>query len=100
SQLIFSIVDPNSIPSQGMVQSLSLVDHAVTSLLTGESSDPAIFVSDNRILFFNRSFDSQNFRIIEPKGKKTEISEQRIFHSSKVGDPHDVVVIPGQNLML
>ena len=100
SSLVFSGIDPLAAPWQASIFRLDLATSKVEKLLSGESSDPAIYPSGGEILFFNRSFDSQNFRrLATSEGSKVSVSSQLRFAGGELGDPHDALYL-GHNQVL
>lgn len=103
SHLIFATVNPSASPWSSAVYQLSLSSQDVKSInLSGESSDPALFPNGGQVLFFNRSSGSENFRRIgfESGAALAGATDQQKFPGGAVGDPHDVLMIPGGQMLL
>jgi hypothetical protein len=101
THLLFSGIDPLAAPWQASIYQLDLVSHATERLLTGESGDPMLFQSGGEILFFNRYFDSQNFRrLTTSDGTHLTISSQQKFAGGEIGDPHDALYLGDNRVLL
>jgi hypothetical protein len=66
-------------------------------MLSGESGDVGLFATDDRLLLFNRSFESQNYRVLQDD---VRFSDQQQFAGGQIGDPHDVLDLGGDKLLL
>lgn len=98
--LLFSAIDPSAQPWQASLMKLDLETQAVSQVLSGESGDAALFSSAGQGLFFNRSSDSQNFRLIRENNGLYWISNQQRFARGDVGDPHDVLSLGNDRVLL
>ncbi len=72
----------------------------VETLLQGESSDPALFNTGGSVFLFNRTDDSQNYRLITPQNNTLVLADQQKFADGSVGDPHDVLDLGNGNVLL
>ncbi len=88
-QLFFSTIDPFAAPWQAEVHRFDLETGELKRMLTGESSDPALFFANEKIWLFNRSYASQNFRSLSVESGKW--SEQLAYAAGAMGDPHDAI---------
>lgn len=102
SHLIFSTTNPQAYPAKSSIQQLDLETGEINTVLTGESSDPALFPNGSQAFLFNRSNDSQNFRKIGfQKGISLASStDQHKFSGGIWGDPHDALALPNGRLLL
>lgn len=101
--LMFTAIDPSAYPYQASLYKMDLVTKDLAEVLSGESSDAVIYHSNDAALFFNRSSDSQNFRLLAPENDHTfSIREQKKFANGGVGDPHDALNlnVAGDNVLL
>jgi hypothetical protein len=100
SGIVFATIDPVSSPWQASVHWLDLKSQAVSRLLTGESGDPALFFSGGEVLFFNRSYDSQNYRRLVSNSRGFTPTPQMKFAGGSIGDPHDALYLGNDRVLL
>lgn len=100
--LLFAGSDPTYFPSPSSILSLDLtsLNSHPEKLLTGESSDPMMFAGGGEVLLFNRYFDNQNYRRLSANAGYVEFSQQQRFAGGDVGDPHDVLYLGADRLLL
>jgi hypothetical protein len=70
------------------------------TLLTGESSDPHIVWTGDRLYFFNRSDGNSNFRIFTPTGLGFTQTCQTALPNPGIGDPHGVVQLDDDHVAM
>ncbi len=102
SGLIFSGSSSSEWPWQTNLYRLNPETFEVEKLLSGESSDTVVFTVGDEVLFFNRSSESLNYRLLTPDAEKKTIAigEQKQFADSFVGDPHDILELDANTSLL
>lgn len=98
--LLFTAFDPSASPWQASLLKLDLETKEVSTVLSGESGDAAIFSTGNSLLFFNRTSESQNYRLISPNNGSYWISTQQKFARGSLGDPHDAISVGSDRVLL
>jgi hypothetical protein len=100
NSILCASIDPLAMPWHASVQRFEIATSRVSTLLSGESGDPLLLNSSDEVLFFNRSFDSQNFRRLQPRGDSLLVSSQQRFAAGEIGDPHDALYLGNDRVLL
>jgi hypothetical protein len=101
-QLFFAAVNPSDYPWSSSLYSLA-IDHQQNPelLLQGESADPLLIkLSEDRMVFFNRSVNNQNYRMLAKQAGRWQIGEQKALTNMIAGDPHDAHLIDERTLII
>lgn len=97
-ELIFSAVNDRF--DSSTIYRLDLESFQLSTILKGESGDPALFISANEVLFFNRTATSQNFYRLKHDGDHWKASKQQRFAGGMRGDPHDALYLGNDRVLL
>lgn len=98
--LVFTGANSQTYPWQSNVYRLNAETFEIEPLLTGESGDSVVFNTGTEVLLFNRSSDSQNYRLITPQGQALTLGVQSKFSDGEVGDPHDILDLGNDTVLL
>lgn len=98
--LVFTAANSQNYPWQSNVYRLDPDSFAVEQLLSGESSDSTVFNTSSEVLLFNRTSDSQNYRLLTPQANTLTVGTQNKFAEGEVGDPHDVLDLGNDTVLL
>ncbi len=96
--LAFAVVDANYTASTILFNDFATGD--LVTLSSGESGDPALRFVDNRLFLFNRTATSLNFRPLDVTNAAAPTGVQLATPMAAVGDPHDVLSLSAERMLL
>ncbi|MBC7531053.1 MAG: hypothetical protein H7318_05695 [Oligoflexus sp.] len=97
--LVFTGANSQTYPWQSNVYRMNAETFEIEQLLTGESGDSVVFSTGTEVLLFNRTSDSQNYRLLTPQAQSLTLGVQTKFSEGEVGDPHDILDL-GNDIVL
>ena len=101
STFVFSAINPLASPWQGTVYGFDPESGALSTILSGESSDPAVYSANGAAWLFNRAADNSNMRVMKREpGQSFTSTRQTHFAGAGSGDPHDIFALSDARLLL
>ena len=89
--LVFTSNNSQAYPWKSNLYRYDLDSQKFEKLLDGESNDTIVVGLDSDVLFFNRTSESQNYRLLTPENDTISIGAQTQFAGGSIGDPHDAL---------
>lgn len=98
---VFSAINPLASPWRGTIYGFDPESGALSTILSGESSDPAVYSANGGAWLFNRAPDNSNMRVMKREpGQSFTSTRQTHFAGAGSGDPHDILALNDTRLLL